>query len=174
MSNQTDQKSGVAAPAKKTAGERAFEIFCASIFLGMIGLVFYNAFLRYCFRSSFPPSEEWARFLFTYITYFGGVEAFYRRKHIAVDMFTNMMHGATRKCVDLIATALCIVAMVILVWGGWLNLEQVYDQYAVATGVNLALVDVSLFIMAAVGLALMVWDFFKMIRRPASEFNPKK
>ena len=46
--------------AAKGKGERAFEVFCAAIFLGMIGLVFFNAFLRYVFRSSFAPSEEWA------------------------------------------------------------------------------------------------------------------
>ena len=71
--------------AAKGKGERAFEVFCAAIFLGMIGLVFFNAFLRYVFRSSFAPSEEWARFLFIYITFIGGIEAFYRHKHIAVD-----------------------------------------------------------------------------------------
>ena len=57
----------------KGKGERAFEVFCAAIFLGMIGLVFFNAFLRYVFRSSFAPSEEWARFLFIYITFIGGI-----------------------------------------------------------------------------------------------------
>ncbi|WP_297849460.1 TRAP transporter small permease subunit, partial [uncultured Desulfovibrio sp.] len=55
----------------ETPGQLLFEIFCAVIFLGMIGLVFYNAFLRYVFSSSYPPSEEWARFLFIYITFFG-------------------------------------------------------------------------------------------------------
>ena len=59
------------------SGELLFEIFCAVIFLGMIGLVFYNAFLRYVFGGSYPPSEEWARFLFIYITFFGAIEAFY-------------------------------------------------------------------------------------------------
>ena len=83
--------------AAKGKGERAFEVFCAAIFLGMIGLVFFNAFLRYVFRSSFAPSEEWARFLFIYITFIGGIEAFYRHKHIAVDMFVNMISGTSRE-----------------------------------------------------------------------------
>mgnify|MGYP000346749033 CR=1 FL=1 len=67
------------------AGAVAFQIFCACIFLGMIGLVFLNAILRYCFNSGYPPSEEWARFLFIYITFFGAIEAFYReigRAHV--------------------------------------------------------------------------------------------
>ena len=49
--------------AKESAGEVAFQGFCAAVFLGMIGLVFYNAVLRYVFRASFAPSDEWPRFL---------------------------------------------------------------------------------------------------------------
>lgn len=75
------------------SGELLFEIFCAVIFLGMIGLVFYNAFLRYVFGGSYPPSEEWARFLFIYITFFGAIEAFYWKKHIAVDMVCGHVLG---------------------------------------------------------------------------------
>ena len=67
MRNETEAAEAPQQPAPQQAeslGELLFEIFCAVIFLGMIGLVFYNAFLRYVFSSSYPPSEEWARFLF--------------------------------------------------------------------------------------------------------------
>ena len=94
---------------KKHWAEKGFEIFCAVVFLGMIGLVFH---------SSFAPSEEWSRYLFMYITFFGGVEAFYRRRHIAVDMFVEMMHGKLRRYVNLIALVLAIFAMGILFEGG--------------------------------------------------------
>ena len=43
------------------AGAFAFQIFCASIFLGIIGLVFFNAVLRYCFNSGYPPWRSRAR-----------------------------------------------------------------------------------------------------------------
>ena len=58
------------ADAKSSSGALAFQIFCALIFLGMIGMVFTNAVLRYAFNSGYPPSEEWARFFFIYITIF--------------------------------------------------------------------------------------------------------
>ena len=64
----------------ESAGEGAFQGFCALVFLTMIGLVFYNAILRYVFRASFAPSEEWARFLFMYITFFGAIEASLKKK----------------------------------------------------------------------------------------------
>ena len=81
----------------ETPGQLLFEIFCAVIFLGMIGLVFYNAFLRYVFSSSYPPSEEWARFLFIYITLFLSIEDFFRKKYFSVDIFVDIMHFAARK-----------------------------------------------------------------------------
>ena len=112
---------------KKHWAEKGFEIFCAVVFLGMIGLVFYNAFLRYVFHSSFAPSEEWSRYLFMYITFFGGVEAFYRRRHIAVDMFVEMMHGKLRRYVNLIALVLAIFAMCILFEGGLYHVLTTYD-----------------------------------------------
>ena len=62
------QKPSGSSQPKESTSAFLFQLFCAVIFLGMIGLVSYNAFLRYIFRSSFPPSEEWARFLFIYIT----------------------------------------------------------------------------------------------------------
>ena len=157
---------------KKGKGERAFEFFCAFIFLGIIGLVFLNAFLRYVFRSSFPPSEEWARFLFIYVTFIGGIEAFYRHKHIAVDMFVNMLHGASRKAVDLVASLCTLGALLLLFFGGIHVVLQTMDTYSVATNVNMALVNGTLPVMAFAVLIIHVIDMVKLIRKPAEEFNP--
>jgi TRAP-type C4-dicarboxylate transport system permease small subunit len=158
--------------AKKGAtGEFAFQVFCAVIFLGMIGLVFCNAFLRYVFGSSFAPSEEWARFLFIYITFFGAIEAFYRKKHIAVDMFVGLLSGATRKSIDIVASLIALIAMAFLLWGGIILLEQTMDTYSVATNINLAFINGTLPIMAAAALVILGRDFIILLRTPASEFR---
>ena len=158
-------------PKEDTLGEFLFQVFCAVIFLGMIGLVFYNAMLRYVFSSSYPPSEEWARFLFIYITFFGAIEAFYRKKHIAVDMFVDLLHGANRKFVDIIASILGMVAMLLLLWGGIVNVMQTYDTYSVATNVNMTFINGTLPIMAAAALIMQIKDFFKLLKRPADTFG---
>ncbi|MDR2075894.1 MAG: TRAP transporter small permease [Desulfovibrio sp.] len=162
-----------ARPAEKkdTPGEFAFQIFCAAIFLGMIGLVFCNAFLRYAFGSSFAPSEEWARFLFVYITFFGAIEAFYRNKHIAVDLFVRLLSGATRKSVDLAASLLTLGALAFLLLGGIILVEQTMDTYSVATGVNLGLINGTLPLMAAAALVIRGRDFFRLLKKPASAFT---
>jgi TRAP-type C4-dicarboxylate transport system permease small subunit len=152
-------------------GEFAFQIFCAAIFLGMIGLVFYNAFLRYVFRSAFAPSEEWARFLFMFITFYGAIEAFYRKKHIAVDMFVGLFGGVTRKALDIIAQLLGLAALVLLFWGGVTLVGQMLDTVSVATGVNVGVISAALPIMAFVALIIRGKELLELIKKPAAGFR---
>lgn len=156
---------------KESTGEILFEVFCAAIFLGMIGLVFTNAFLRYVFRSSFPPSEEWARFLFIYITFIGAIEAFYRHKHIAVDMFVNMLKGSSRKVVDIFASLCIMGAFVLLFVGGVQLVLQTYDTNSVATNINMALINGTLPLMALAALIMHIKDFVVLLRTPAAKLS---
>ena len=152
------------------SGELLFEIFCAVIFLGMIGLVFYNAFLRYVFGGSYPPSEEWARFLFIYITFFGAIEAFYWKKHIAVDMFVDMFSGMSRKCIEILAILLTMGALGLLLDGGITYVLQTIDTNSVATNVNMAFINSTLPIMAFMAILICLRDLIALVRRPASSF----
>lgn len=152
------------------SGELLFEIFCAVIFLGMIGLVFYNAFLRYVFGGSYPPSEEWARFLFIYITFFGAIEAFYWKKHIAVDMFVDMFSGMSRKCIEILAILLTMGALGLLLDGGITYVLQTIDTNSVATNVNMAFINSTLPIMAFTAILICLRDLIALVRCPASSF----
>ena len=158
---------------KDSTGEFLFQIFCAVIFLSMIGLVSYNAFLRYVFRSSFPPSEEWARFLFIYITFFGAIEAFYRHKHIAVDLVTDHLHGLSRKVCDLIAICFSLGAMLLLLVGGVSYVMQTMDTYSVATNINMTFINAVLPICAAAAIIFYLRDLWLLLRTPSEQVNPK-
>lgn len=176
MSSETKTTPATAPgqPAAETrhglSGELLFEIFCAVIFLGMIGLVFYNAFLRYVFGGSYPPSEDWARFLFIYITFFGAIEAFYWKKHIAVDMFVDMFSGMTRKCIEILAILLTMGALGLLLDGGITYVLQTIDTNSVATNVNMAFINSTLPIMAFTAILICLRDLIAIVRRPASSF----
>ncbi len=159
-------------PEKTTLSRFLFELFCAAIFLGMIGLVSYNAFLRYAFRSSFPPSEEWARFLFIYITFFGAIEAFYHHRHICVDILTSKLHGVTRKTVDIAAILCSMGAMTLLLVGGIDYVKQTMDTYSVSTNINMSFINGVLPICAAAGLLLLLRDLIKVVKTPADLINP--
>lgn len=165
------ESSSSAKNTANQAGAFAFQIFCACIFLGMIGLVFLNAVLRYCFNSGYPPSEEWARFLFIYITFFGAIEAFYRKKHIAVEMVVDLLQGNCRKLVNIIAILLSIAALAVLLQGGISYVLMTLDTYAIATYVNMSIINATLPIMAAAAIVLQLRDLITVLRTPASEFK---
>ena len=155
----------------ESKGELAFQIFCATIFLSMIGLVFYNAMLRYVFKASFAPSEEWARILFMYITFFGAIEGFYRGRHIAVDMVTSLLSGATRKTVDIIAQVLGLAALGLLLVGGISLVQQTIDTNTVATGLNMAFVNGTLPVMAFAVIIIRGRELLITLKKPAAEFK---
>jgi TRAP-type transport system small permease protein len=159
--------------SNETQGELAFQIFCAAVFLGMIGLVFMNAMMRYVFRMSFAPSEEWSRILFIYITFFGSIEGFYRGRHIAVDMFTSLLHGLTRKSVDIVAQLLALAALFVLAVGGVTLVMQTIDTSTVATGLNMAFVNGTLPLMAITVIIMRVPALIRTIKKPASQFLAK-
>lgn len=160
-------------PPLKFNGRTLFGIFCAVVFLGMVGLVFYNAFLRYVMRSSFPPSEEWARFLFMYIIYFGAIEASYRKKHIVVDLLVDRLHGWTRRIVDILANLCSVAALTLLIFGGMRIVELTYDIESVATHVNMAFINSPLPIMAFVTLVLILRDLWLELRgKPVKTPHP--
>lgn len=161
-------------PAKSSGSRFLFELFCAVIFLGMIGLVTYNAFLRYAFRSSFPPSEEWARFLFIYVTFFGAIEAFYHRKHIIVDLVIDHLHGMPRKIIDVVAILISMATMGLLFAGGVSYVLQTKDMYSVSTNINMAFIHCTLPICAGATIVIFIRDLVKVLRTPAAQCNPKK
>ena len=174
MATDNEQPQSEAASSQKpvSRGRFLFEIFCAAIFLGMIGLVTYNAFLRYVFRSSYPPSEEWARFLFIYVTFFGAIEAFYHHRHICVDLVTDRLHGATRKVVDVIALLCSLGAMGLLLVGGIQFVLQTVDTYSVSTNINMSLIYGTLPVCAAAAIVFFLKDLYKLLKTPAAEINP--
>ena len=157
-----DDPSGLRAWQK--TGEIGFQVFCAVIFLGMIGLVFINALLRYLFGASFPPSEEWARFLFLYITFFGAIEAFYRNRHIAVDMVVSKLRGTTRKAVDIVASLLTMFSLGLLLVGGVQLVRQTMDTNSVATNINMTYINGILPLMALATLIIHFRQFLVLLR----------
>jgi len=154
----------------ESKAEIAFQVFCAVIFLSMIGLVFWNAMLRYIFKASFAPSEEWARILFMYITFFGSIEGFYRGRHIAVDMVTSLLTGLTRKAVDVVAQLFALAALVLLLIGGISLVQQTIDTATVATGLNMAFVNGTLPVMALAVIVIRGRELLITLKKPACEF----
>ena len=91
-------------------------------------------------------------------------------------MFVNMVHGASRKAVDIVASLFMLAALVLLLFGGISVVLQTLDTYSVATNVNMAFINGTLPVMALAAIIIHLRDIVQLIRTPASEFNtaPKR
>ena len=105
-----------------------------------------------------------------YITFFGAIEAFYWKKHIAVDMFVDMFSGMSRKCIEILAILLTMGALGLLLDGGITYVLQTIDTNSVATNVNMAFINSTLPIMAFTAILICLRDLIALVRRPASSF----
>ena len=59
-----------------------------------------------------------------------------------------MLHGKSRKIVDIIASLFMLAALVLLLFGGVSVVLQTLDTYSVATNVNMAFINGTLPVMA--------------------------
>ncbi len=126
------------------------------------------------FVPGFRPGKPTADFITKVlgkITFFGAIEAFYRKKHIAVEMVVDLLQGNCRKLVNIIAILLSIAALAVLLQGGISYVLMTLDTYAIATYVNMSIINATLPIMAAAAIVLQLRDLITVIRTPASEFK---
>ena len=86
-------------------------------------------------------------------------------------MFVDMLHGVSRKTVEIIASLVGMAVVGVLLWGGVVYVMSTYDQESVSTGVNMTFIYGTLPIMAAAALIIQLRDFIALLRRPVSEFE---
>ncbi len=85
-------------------------------------------------------------------------------------MFVDMLHGTSRKTIEIIASLIGMTVMAILLWGGVEYVMSTYDQESVSTGVNMTFIYGTLPIMAAASLIIQFRDFIALLRRPTEDF----
>ena len=86
-------------------------------------------------------------------------------------MVVDLLQGNCRKIVNIIAILLSIAALAVLLQGGIAYVLMTLDTYAIATYVNMSIINATLPIMAAAAIVLQLRDLITIIRTPASEFK---
>lgn len=89
-------------------------------------------------------------------------------------MVTSLLHGVTRKSVDIVAQILALFAIFVLVVGGITLVVQTADTKTVATGLNMTFVNGTLPLMAIAVFLIRGRELLATIRRPAVEFKAKE
>lgn len=103
-------------------------------------LVFLNVVLRYGFNSGITWSEEMARFLFIWLTFFGAIAALKDNEHLGMDTLLKKLPKGLKK-IAYVLSNLIILWTLYLVLDGSLKMTQLnMDSKAPATGLPLSFI----------------------------------
>ena len=79
---------------------KILEKICGFLLVLMVVLLFLQVATRYIFRGHLLWAGEMAVWLFAWITYLGSVLLYVRKKHIVVDILSNILYIKTERFVS--------------------------------------------------------------------------
>ena len=98
---------------------RTTELFSALLLLTMVALVFIQIVSRVIISSSFPWTEEIARFMMIWITFLGAAVAFQYGAHIGIEAFVERLPAKARSFFIVIAMLICLSFFILLIVFGY-------------------------------------------------------
>jgi TRAP-type C4-dicarboxylate transport system permease small subunit len=98
----------------------------------MVVLVSLGVFFRYALNSALVWYDEFASYLLVWLTFYGSVVAFYRRRHIGFEVVVDRFLPNTRRIVELVAEFCVLGFQVVLFYYGWLLTRKMGDETAVS------------------------------------------
>jgi TRAP-type C4-dicarboxylate transport system permease small subunit len=146
------------------SSETVLNYVTMSAIVAMVLLVFINVLLRYVFKFAITWSEELAVNLFVWVIFMGAILAMANNMHIAVDVFVKMAPKKAQKILSLIANSLVLVALYILVDGGYKVTLVVHKTISAATGLPFSFITVSMVISGVVMALIVLYQMYLTVR----------
>lgn len=139
----------------------------AFVMAAMVLMVFVNAVARYAFSTSFPITEELARYGFVWVSYLGAIMGFLRGGHVGVDILITRLKGIQKLIARALGEAIIWLVIVIVARGGWAYFTQTCLNESQGSGLPFGVVSV-------VPLVLVVFMVISEIRSIKKYINEWK
>jgi len=91
----------------------------AALLVAMSATVFTNVVCRYLLDASLAWYEEVSRFLLIWIVFVGAVIAFIKGDHLGIDVVLSFLPRRLSRVVTVAADLLVIIALLVMLQGGW-------------------------------------------------------
>ncbi len=98
----------------------------------MVVVVCLGVFFRYFLNASLVWYDEFASYLLVWLTFYGGVVASYRRRHIGFEVVVNRFQPNTRRIIDFVSECFVLTFQIVLFCYGWLLVRKMGDETAVS------------------------------------------
>lgn len=141
---------------------RALKFLVALCISGMVVLVFANVVLRYAFGEGITFSEEFSRWLFVWLTFFGAIVAMKEHTHLGMDSVISRLSVTGKKVAYVLSHLLMIGCVVLLLTGGWEQTMVNMQTKAAATGLPVSLFYGVVLVFGVSAMCILVYDLYQV------------
>lgn len=142
---------------------RALKALVALCLASMVVLVFGNVVLRYAFSSGITFSEEFSRWLFVWLTFFGAIVAMKEHTHLGMDSVISRLSVTGKKAAYILSHLLMIGCVILLLKGGWDQTVVNIETKAAATGLSAGLFYGIILIFGVSALCILIYDLYLVL-----------
>jgi TRAP-type transport system small permease protein len=142
---------------------RALKALVALCLASMVLLVFGNVVLRYAFSSGITFSEEFSRWLFVWLTFFGAIVAMKEHTHLGMDSVISRLSVTGKKVAYVLSHLLMICCVILLLTGGWDQTMVNIETKAAATGLSAGLFYGVILVFGVSALGILIYDLFLVL-----------
>ncbi len=132
--------------------------------LSMALIVALQVFCRYVLNASLFWSEELARYMLVWLSFFGATVAYYRNLHPGVDALTAVFSPEKKRLSRLMVHLVCMLLSLIMIVSGtqfaWFIRHQISPALAIPKWMILSVIPITGVIFFLYGLAF----FLKLVR----------
>jgi len=139
---------------------RSLKFLVALCLSTMVVLVFANVVLRYAFGSGIVFSEEFSRWLFVWLTFFGAIVAMKEHTHLGMDSVIARLSLRGKKIAYALSHVLMIGCAVLLLTGGWAQTLVNIETKAAATGLSQGLFYGVILLFAVSAICILVYELY--------------
>ena len=140
--------------------------------LTLSGIVFANVIARYFFQTAFAWSEELARYVVVWVTYFGISSCARYHTHVGVDLLSNFLKGRAK----LVYQALiCLISVGLSVYMTYISIGFTIMQYKGGnTSIAIAIPIWLIYLSTNIGFGLMSYVYLRNFMKLCSGFRTGK
>ncbi len=139
---------------------RSIEYFIFGLGFSMAVLVAVQVFCRYILNSSLFWSEELARYMLVWLSFFGATVAYYRNLHPGVDVLTSRISVDKQRLVRLLVHVTSMALALVMVISGlqfaWFVRLQISPALAIPKWIIMAVIPVSGIVLLVHSLAFFL------------------
>lgn len=142
---------------------RLLKFIVAACLTSMVLLVFGNVVLRYIFHSGIAFSEEFSRWLFVWLTFFGAIVALKEHTHLGMDALVSKLPVIGKKICFVASHVIMIGCTIMMLFGGWQQTIINIPTVGAASGLSAGLLYGVTIIFGVSALCILFYDLFMML-----------